>query len=79
MGGATTAFGTWQFAAPLSNGNMVSASLNNGGTANPFNNISPQFFGPDGEEIAGPFTIATGAKINGVDVTVAGVAAAKRQ
>jgi hypothetical protein len=59
-------------------GQLVSAALINGGTTNPNNNISPQLFGPDGEEIAAPFTIATGASLNGQNLTIAGVAAAKR-
>jgi hypothetical protein len=77
-GGAAAALGAWQFSANMSYGLLVNAPLSNGGPSNPGNNISPQFYGPDGEEIAAPFSIVTGASINGQNLTIAGVAAAKR-
>lgn len=78
-GGTAAALGTWQFGALLTSGQMVSSLLSNGTPDNPSNNITPQFFGPDGEEIAAPFTIATGAIVNGASVSVAGVTVAKRK
>jgi hypothetical protein len=77
-GGTAAALGAWQFGTNMLYGQLVSAALTNGGTSNPNNNISPQLFGPDGEEIAAPFTIATGASLNGQSLSIAGVAAAKR-
>jgi hypothetical protein len=78
-GGAAAALGTWQFGAQLASGQMAGSLLSNGTPDNPFNTITPQFFGPDGEEIAAPFAIANGATINGADVSVAGVTVAKRR
>jgi len=58
---------------------LTQAELTNGTPSNPSNQISPQFYGPDGEEIAAPFTIATGASIANQSVTVAGATVAKHQ
>ena len=77
-GGTAAALGAWQFGAAISSGQLVGATLTNGGATSFNNKISPQLYGPDGEEIAAPFTIAAGASLNGQSLSIAGVAAAKR-
>jgi hypothetical protein len=77
-GGTAAALGAWQFGAGIGYGQLMSATLTNGGATSFNNSIAPQLYGPDGEEIAAPFTIATGASLNGQNLSIAGVAAAKR-
>jgi hypothetical protein len=77
-GGTAAALGAWQFGAGIGYGQLASATLTNGGATSFNNSISPQLYGPDGEEIVAPFTIAAGASLNGQNLTIAGVAAAKR-
>lgn len=78
-GQGATSLGTWQFAAPLSYGLLVSTPLSNGTASHPLNVINPAFFGPDGEEIAATFSIVSGAVIGGKELAISGATVAKRQ
>jgi hypothetical protein len=76
-GGARVDFGSFDFAGRLGYSTPSEVAITRGGQT--VGVIKPQFYGPDGEEIAGPFSLQTTA--NGVSgsATISGVAAAKRQ
>lgn len=77
-GAAAVDFGNFTFAAPLSAFTAESAAdlMQNGqlrGT------LTQRFFGPDGEEIAGPFTLSVPGAAGSGFTAIAGVAVAKQQ
>lgn len=77
-GGSATALGTWQFGTTMAVGQLVQTALTNPAAApHPSNQIVPQLYGPNGNEIAATFTIVTGAQINGQNVAIAGATVAK--
>jgi hypothetical protein len=85
-GGSSAALGTWTFGDRLVAGQMAQTPLLRDGVGNTvmpaeYNSISPRFYGPDGEEIAGTFTIIqTMANSAGVgNVSITGATVAKRR
>jgi predicted Zn-dependent protease with MMP-like domain len=75
-GGTNRDFGSFAFAGPLAAYGATTAVdvTQNGGVVG---NLETRFFGPDAEEIAGPFYINAGSV--GAQVGISGVTAAKRQ
>jgi hypothetical protein len=76
-GAAAVDFGTYTFAGALSHTTADSAaSLVQGGNA--VGALTQRFYGPGGEEIAGPFTLVTRDANGNAATAIAGVAVAKR-
>ncbi len=76
-GGTAVDFGSFDFAGKLGYSATITANITRSGVA--VGQISPQFYGPDGEEIAGPFSLQSPANSAAGYATITGVAAAKRQ
>ena len=77
-GAAPADFGSYTFAGPLSRTTAGSAtSLVQNGTN--LGTLTQRFYGPVGEEIAGPFTLITRDANGNAATAIAGVAIAKRQ
>lgn len=75
--GSGVDFGSFAFAGPLAAYTAGTAvPLTRGGTA--VGQLETRFFGPDGEEIAGPFSLRVPAGM-GANTVISGVAIAKRQ
>lgn len=68
-------FGAFNFAGNMARGQGVTGPLNQGGTA--VGTITPQFFGPTGQEIGGPFQLTMPAGSATAGTAIAGVALAK--
>ena len=76
--GSNIDFGAFDFAGRLAAFTSDSAfGLNRAGVA--VGRITTRFFGPDGEEIAGPFSVNVPSEGGNDRITITGVAAAKRQ
>jgi hypothetical protein len=74
----TVDFGNYSFSGRMNSGsNAVNSSLQQGGA--PVGAITARFFGPDAEEIAGPFRLVVPEGVAGAGTLVNGVVAAKRQ
>jgi hypothetical protein len=75
--GATRDFGRFDFAGQMGSGNLAPGAFDQ----TPYGEIRPRFFGPTGEEIAGPFQlfVPQGDPLDNEGVWIAGVAAAKRR
>ena len=76
-GSGSLDFGSYGFSDRLTSGTPMPADIIQGTAI--AGTITPRFFGPDGEEIGGPFTLAIGAGKPGAGTQIAGVAVAKRQ
>lgn len=76
-GSGSLDFGAYGFSGKLSSGTPMTADILQG--TDIAGQITPRFFGPDGEEIGAPFTLAIGAGKPGAGTQIAGVAVAKRQ
>jgi hypothetical protein len=78
-GGSSRDLGNWTFADHLSAGQLVGTGLvapaNSSGAPG---TITPQFYGPDGEEIGGVFSLQTGADSAADTMRVVGATVAKR-
>jgi hypothetical protein len=76
-GAAAVDFGNFTFAGPLSTFTAQSAAdLMQNGQA--LGTLTQQFYGPDGEEIAGPFTLVVPGSPGSGLTAIAGAAVAKR-
>lgn len=77
-GGGTVDFGSFDFKGKLAGyGAGSTFTLNKGGQA--AGQLDTRFFGPDGDEIAGPFSVNVPQGTPGAGTSITGVAAAKRQ
>jgi hypothetical protein len=77
-GAAAVDFGSYSFSGPLSAYAAEStATLTQGNVA--AGSMTQRFYGPNGEEIGGPFTLIVQPGFAGAGTTIAGVAVAKRQ
>ena len=77
--GATTDFGQWTFAGDVRFGQFISADLEGPGTFSPGSTISPQFYGPTGQEIGATFSFEIGWPSDEDTIYAAGVTVAKEQ
>uniref|UniRef100_UPI0035CA5DC2 transferrin-binding protein-like solute binding protein n=1 Tax=uncultured Sphingomonas sp. TaxID=158754 RepID=UPI0035CA5DC2 len=75
-GGAAVDFGSFDFAGKLGYSAASTADITRGGQT--VGQISSQFYGPDGEEIAGPFALQSPAGSAAGYASITGVAIAKR-
>ena len=75
-GSGTVEFGNYDVAGTLG---MVGASGTVSRNGTPTGEFTPFFYGPDGEEIVAPFSTTAPTGAPGAGITIAGVAAAKRE
>lgn len=68
-------FGAFSFAGNMARGQTLTGPINQGSTA--VGTITPQFFGPTGQEIGGPFQLTMPAGSATAGTAIAGVAVAK--
>ncbi len=79
-GGSARDLGGWTFADRLSSGQMITTSLTGpAGSTGALGTISPQFYGPDGEEIGATFSLQTGTQGAANTLAIVGATVAKRQ
>lgn len=79
-GGSARDLGNWTFSNNLSYGQMVNSDLvAPSGATGALGTISPQFYGPDGEEIAAAFSLQTGTQGAPDTLAIVGATVAKRQ
>jgi hypothetical protein len=71
-------FGTFDFGTRIGNYTGEAVATFTQGSAQ-YGSISTRFYGPDGDEIAGPFTLNASRGQPGDQIFIVGVAAAKRQ
>jgi hypothetical protein len=77
LAGTLTDFGQFTFGANLAAGTLLQAQLAGNVFATGPNQISPQFYGPSGEEIGAGFTLNTGDPA--APTAIGGIAIAKAQ
>lgn len=77
-GGATVDFGSFDFSGSLVSysGESGFTLVRNGQNAG---SLTTRFYGPDGQEIAGPFYVNVPPEVTGSGIGISGVTAAKRQ
>ncbi|WP_414886731.1 transferrin-binding protein-like solute binding protein [Sphingomonas sp. Leaf25] len=77
VGGSDVDFGSFAFASKIDsyNGESIAEMTKE----NTFGRLSTRFYGPDGDEIAGPFTLLLNAGSPDGRTAIAGVALAKRR
>lgn len=78
VGGTDLDFGSFTFNGKLGSYTGETVATYVVGTGQ-YGSLSTRFYGPDGEEVAGPFTLTVPAGRPGEQTYVVGVAAAKRQ
>jgi hypothetical protein len=72
-------FGNFAFGSTLNESAMGQASFDGGRNADPFNVITPAFYGPDGQEIGATFRLSVGNPIDPATVEIGGITVAKRR
>ncbi|HEX8556203.1 MAG TPA: transferrin-binding protein-like solute binding protein [Sphingomonas sp.] len=72
-------FGNFAFGSTINEGVMVQSSFDGGRNADPFNTISPAFYGPDGQEIGATFRMTVGNPLDAASVAIGGITVAKRR
>lgn len=78
-GGAPRDLGNWTFADRMAAGQLVNTNLLPPAAAiGALGMISPQFYGPDGEEIGATFSLQTGTQNAADTIAIVGAAVAKR-
>lgn len=75
-GSAGIDFGSFTFASTLNSGQPLTANITQGSAQ--VGQLDPQFYGPTGEEIGGPFQIYLPNAQSGTATTIVGVAVARR-
>ena len=78
-GAGTRDLGTWTFADRMASGQLITTNLlGPAGSTGALGTISPQLYGPDGEEIAAAFSLQTGTQGAPNTLSVVGATVAKR-
>lgn len=79
LDGTRRDFGSFAFGNALNEGSMMQSSFDGGRNADPFNFITPAFYGPDGQEIGATFRMTVGNPIDPATVAIGGITVAKRR